>query len=504
MHDRLRTVESGKGLKLGHPWLSRFSCSREMGLWGNILVYALLPVALTLLALHKLSFPFVYVISTFILLDVFLHGLERRATRVASGLTALAVYLAVRIQDRNLATADFWHFSIVLLGTIVLIVLADRNFREKQTISEALTRAKKETDESLILYDLSLEISTAAGKSAALELAVERSQRLFGDDPVLLNICARNGAEAEFWLADGRQTRPFHYSGANPREMEQRILSLLRRPGETANPVPALVSVPLNSRERVIGNLAVVKEGYPLISTDDYRHLKRLAAAITVGVENALLRAEAKNRAEIEARQVLAQEVHDGVAQHLSCLGLKASLAKEKASQGQPTDGDWEEMGKSLVELQRDLRRFIGDLRLPIAVGAAMLESLKSFLEDFSRRQNLAVDVVTSDGLDLLHLQLNSRIQLIRVLQEALSNVAKHSLARKVRVIIQPAGREICMQVEDDGRGFNSDEARDDLRFGLQIMRERVEMVGGRLSIASESGGGTRLTATFPVEGFVR
>lgn len=484
-------------------WFTGRPFPHEMTVWGYVLFYALLPLGLTLLALHELSFPFFYILCSLILLDVFFHGLERVTVRVVSGIAALAIYLTFRIQDHSLTTTDIWHFSFVALGSIGMMILVDRRFRAGRILALDLAQARKEAGESRSLSDLSLEIAAADGKASALELAVERAQRLFAGDPVLLSVCSDTASEAEVWLCDGQQTQSFHPYGTNPREMEQRALSLLGQPGPAPAPARALVSVPLLSRERVIGNLAVVK-GTSQTSPEEYERLKRLAAAIAVGVENALLRAEARNRAEIEARHILAQEVHDGVAQNLSYLGLKARLAKEKISLGQPTDDDWEEMCASLAELQRDIRRFIGDLRLPITVGAAMMESLNSFLADFSHRQNLAVDVVASEGLDLSRLPLNARVQLIRVLQEALTNVAKHSLAHKVRVSLQPTATEIQLRVDDDGRGFDPREGRDDQRFGLQIMRERVETVGGQFVIVSQSGAGTRLTATFPVGGVGR
>ena len=93
-----------------------------------------------------------------------------------------------------------------------------------------------------------------------------------------------------------------------------------------------------------------------------------------------------------------------------------------------------------------------------------------------------------------------SELQVLRIVQEALANVRKHSRARRADVRVEPAGDRLRITVQDDGIGFNPAElGRSEFpRFGLSTMRERAESVGGRLDLDSVPGRGTRVTIEVP------
>ena len=95
-----------------------------------------------------------------------------------------------------------------------------------------------------------------------------------------------------------------------------------------------------------------------------------------------------------------------------------------------------------------------------------------------------------------------SEVQLLRIIQEALSNVRKHANARRAWVRLEPVGAGVEVVIEDDGVGFDPDGLRrtDLPRFGMATMRERAEAVGGTFEVAAAPGAGTRVTVRLPAE----
>jgi two-component system sensor histidine kinase UhpB len=94
---------------------------------------------------------------------------------------------------------------------------------------------------------------------------------------------------------------------------------------------------------------------------------------------------------------------------------------------------------------------------------------------------------------------LRIRAQLLRIANEAFNNIERHADAQRVKVSLQPANNHLTLTVADDGRGFTADEVSGD-RFGLQGMRERAEMIGGRLQVTSAVGQGTMIQLTMSNE----
>jgi signal transduction histidine kinase len=123
----------------------------------------------------------------------------------------------------------------------------------------------------------------------------------------------------------------------------------------------------------------------------------------------------------------------------------------------------------------------------------------------FSQRTRIHVHLQVYAGVE--QLDINKRTILYRVAQEALTNVARHSHARRVELSIQKLPDGVCMKVKDDGKSFPVERvlnARGQKRLGLLGMRERLEMVGGRFEVESAPGKGTSVIAQIPLGKSVR
>ena len=193
-----------------------------------------------------------------------------------------------------------------------------------------------------------------------------------------------------------------------------------------------------------------------------------------------------------EERKRLARELHDGLGQSL--LAVKFNLQRvNRELKDRLIDGVIEELSGSMNEL-RDIST---GLRHPFLEEMGIGAALKSFGQKFSEKTGIKVSVSADTARRPVALIEEN---LFRIFQEALSNVAKHSGAKNVRVSFQISGDRAVMEIEDDGRGFDYFKALSEGRgIGLSTINERVELVGGHGRVKSRSGKGTILSIEVPV-----
>jgi len=236
----------------------------------------------------------------------------------------------------------------------------------------------------------------------------------------------------------------------------------------------------------------------------DARLIDLFADQAAIAIENVQLHEQVHQLAALEERERLAREIHDNLAQALSVLKLQASYAEDLLRNGQ-----YEQLETYLGELKRtateahdDARDAIFSLRQRAASPEEFLASIRAHLDRYHRLYGLNVELVVQDET-LIDLTPAAVVQLTRIIQEALANVRKHARANSVRVRMERCDDQYCITVVDDGRGFDSGELAHRERgaggMGLQIMRERVESLGGTLEIDSEPGEGTRVIVGIPL-----
>jgi signal transduction histidine kinase len=130
------------------------------------------------------------------------------------------------------------------------------------------------------------------------------------------------------------------------------------------------------------------------------------------------------------------------------------------------------------------------------------LATLKSFITKFSDLTGIKVDLDLPDQSAMISLPPESELQLIRITQEALSNVQRHTSNGHAWVRLRQVDHSLELTIGDDGPGFNPKHPSEDRRphFGLSTMRERAETIGGTFTIESKPGNGTRITVRLPIE----
>jgi two-component system, NarL family, sensor histidine kinase DevS len=259
--------------------------------------------------------------------------------------------------------------------------------------------------------------------------------------------------------------------------------------------------VPLIFRGQGHGVLIAVdrlKDG-PSFTAEDQRLLEAFAASAATAIATArsveLERASQRLAAAEQERARWARELHDETLQNLAALRIGLALELRKGS----LDGLTERIHEAVDQLEfeiSNLRSLITALR-PIVLDDVGVQAAIEDLAERARRDGLEVElrVELGDGRAGRH-STELETTVYRITQEALTNARKHGGAGHVLVEIRDYGRYVHLAVRDDGRGFDPGAKADG--FGLQIMGERAELLGGTLEIDSAPGRGTLITVDLP------
>lgn len=266
----------------------------------------------------------------------------------------------------------------------------------------------------------------------------------------------------------------------------------------------AALLVPLNFRGRALGVIAAFDRlalGGPEFDDEDERLLDAFAASAATAVSTAKSVAEDRLRHSIDAsereRARWARELHDDTLQALGAMRVVLSSAARTASPEvlrETVDLAVDQLGEGITAL----RGLIAELRPAALDELGLVPAIEGLIEQQAAAGELEIDaeleIGTAEDSDRLDPELESA--LYRVVQEALTNVVKHSGAEQVRLVLRETNERIDVRVRDDGSGFDVSTPTDG--FGLLGIRERIELAGGELEVTSRPGEGTELRAWVP------
>jgi len=215
-------------------------------------------------------------------------------------------------------------------------------------------------------------------------------------------------------------------------------------------------------------------------------------------------RRKSRERAVAAERARIARDLHDGMAQLLGYVNTKAMAVRLslKNQQMAAADKNLLQLEEAARELFVDIRAAILDLKMTGGGDANLTATLNNFITQFSRLSDLPVEVTLAESLDSLPLTIETEQQLLRIVQESLTNVRKHASAGKAYVSLQTNGRILEMTIRDDGQGFDPESiwAIDQSHFGLTTMSERAEEIGAEFILESKPGAGTSVIVRLPLD----
>ena len=207
--------------------------------------------------------------------------------------------------------------------------------------------------------------------------------------------------------------------------------------------------------------------------------------------------ARAQSAAEEERKRV-ARELHDGTAQSLAAIRVRLRLARAMAD-ADLRETQLNEISAEIGEAIEEVRRMAHGLRPPSLDILGLATAIDTYVRSIADAAGIEVELSTAAVAGLL--APDAELALYRVMQEALSNVVRHSGAAGVRIELERTNGSVKLSVEDDGSGFLIAEAIGPQGRGLGLfgMQERMAYVGGTIDIASRPGSGTRVTARVPI-----
>jgi len=259
----------------------------------------------------------------------------------------------------------------------------------------------------------------------------------------------------------------------------------------------SVVSVPIRLQQRLLGEFNLFFRAPILLNADEIELLDSLASHLASSLEG--LRADALDReaAVAEERALLARNLHDSIAQSLAFLKIQVQLLRTAVQKGQA-----QQIYGALDELDIGLRESIGDVRELLVHFRTRTntddieQALQETLQKFKSQTGLPVRLqVYGQGLPL---PPDVQVQVLHVLQEALSNVRKHAGATQVDLEVAK-GAHWRFVVRDNGAGFDTRKYPGESHVGLNIMRERAGRIGAAINIVSAAGQGTAVTLTLPL-----
>ena len=277
----------------------------------------------------------------------------------------------------------------------------------------------------------------------------------------------------------------------------------------------AFAAVPLRVKDKVLGVLTVASHETRKFSVEDIQLLDSIASQIAIAVENAKLHHEVQRKDESrgellgeifsiqeEERRRIARELHDETSQSLASLAANVeAVAGMLPSGADEAKARLRKVEQIAVNVLDEIHRLIYELRPTLLDDLGLVAATRWLADNNLGAAGIVVNFKTTGRVRRLPPKLETT--LFRVIQEAVSNIARHAYAKSVDVALHFKKGTIAVRVRDDGEGFDVEEAissKDRPRgLGLLGMKERVELMNGTWSIRSRPGSGTEVDIEIPI-----
>jgi len=261
----------------------------------------------------------------------------------------------------------------------------------------------------------------------------------------------------------------------------------------------SVVAVPVEAQGEMLGVFNLFFRDARLVSVDERHLLDTLGQHLGAAVENTRLASLEREMAVSAERNLLAQELHDSIAQSLAFLNLQVQMlgTAMKADDAQRSQETLGEIREGVQECYADVRELLTHFRTRLTP-SDLPHTLETLVAKFERRTGIATAFRASGAA--VPLAPDRQLQVLHIVQEALSNARKHAACRSVDVTLE-AGRDYVVTVRDDGRGFDPARAAAlEDHVGLRIIRERGDRAGGVVRVDSQPGRGTTVTLALPAD----
>jgi GAF domain-containing protein len=260
--------------------------------------------------------------------------------------------------------------------------------------------------------------------------------------------------------------------------------------------IRSFMHLPIKIGDEVFGVFSAIFTTPQTFGEDDLRRFTALAGRAALAIENARLYEQAHQVAVLEERNRLARELHDSVKQKALAASFQIGTTLALFERDPQSAKAHLEEAENLVDgVRTELTDLILELRPEALIERSADAILREYALDWSQQNQKEVDLQLEVAPEV---SLDVKQTLLRILQESLTNVARHSEAKCVSLTLSFDGGSVTFVVKDDGIGFDQDQAKTGL--GLQFMHERAEALGGSFQMTSTPGEGTSISAVIPYQ----
>jgi signal transduction histidine kinase len=352
-------------------------------------------------------------------------------------------------------------------------------------------------------YDVLLQISNQSPPPEVLSAVVKHARDMMSSDEAVLSLDEDASRSVQFAgtlegntaFADGTACITAEVGPRHNAHGPDEICPVRSSPEWIAT-----MTVPIRGPIGTLGELWIGRRSNISFTERDRGFLVTLSGLAAIAITSAQMRENGRQRAVLDERGRIAREMHDSLAQVLGVthLRLRALDAREEVRDNPEIATELAELADICQEAYRDVRESILGLRGSNRTERGLLDNLRAYLAKYSQQCEIATSL-DSDLDHALALSPRCEVQVIRVIQEALTNVRKHSGATSAIVRVTESDSTTTFVVEDNGHGFDPAESLIDRdRFGLYTMRERMDLLNGSLTVDSAPGRGTRVIAVVP------
>ncbi len=351
------------------------------------------------------------------------------------------------------------------------------------------------------VYDVSLAVSGQADPDKTIASIVDHCRSMLRVDGALLALDGRAGELHLRAASAGPGVLVGEEPGVGVMDAEEDDLGCFLRQGYQIR-----LSTPVRHGNQRVGMLGVAlgSNSRRRFEPTEIETLSALATQVGLAIEAHRLRTELQALAVQGERERIAREMHDGLAQVLAYVNTKSQAVEEMLATGRPDEARRQlaELATAARSVYVDVREAILSLSTPVA-DRGVVAALDEYAALYAESSKLAVRFQASRESREATLSAAAQAEVFSIAREALTNVRKHARAHRVGLDLAMDGPALVLRIEDDGVGFEADLLASGPErwphFGLAGMRERAELVGGRISWHSRLGAGTVVELRVPV-----
>jgi signal transduction histidine kinase len=445
--------------------------------------------------------PFIFSVLAVAAVAAFGWGVRTGLACLVVGMASIV--LGLPFTDHSALNGTSQTIAIVLLSLLTVVLaglLRDRLLDaegRRASLAGRVDLLSEANDLLHILNQLARTLPMSLDLREAMSNARQQIQRAFDAEVVALVVLDDLSDEWTPQIAEGCALRPSSTTAELPEPLRRAAESsgplLVRELDEGAGGVGARsrsgLYTAIKARGRIVGVLGVEHRQARRYSERDLRIMEGLSDVLALTVDNARSFRRLRTLGAEEERSRIARDLHDRLGQWLSYISFELeriiTTHDEESPELDRLYGDVQTAIDELRETLRQLRSGVTEERPLARVAGELVERFNS------RGPTVATLTVTSPDAKL---PVRVENELLRVLQESLSNVSKHAHAERVEITWDVADGVGRLTIADDGRGFDAARGVRDSAYGLVGMRERADVVGARIAIDSSPGRGTTVT----------